>query len=1056
MTREQATRLGHAALTYARFGWAVLPLHSINKDGRCTCGRSECPSPGKHPLTAHGVADASKDPTVIARWWRQWPWANIGIATGAASGFFALDVDGEEGQESLRDLEASHGGLPDTVEALTGGGGRHIFFRYPGSGIGNKVGLAPGLDVRGDGGYICAAPSLHVSGRRYEWEVSSCPEEVPLAEAPEWLLNLIKSNGSGRLAPEDWEAQIPEGQRNIELTRRAGSLLSRGIPPGEVVTMLLAWNEKHCKPPLPEEEVKRIVQSIAGREAAKEHANAETAAEAKVRPELTFRKPWFHPNGKEIRVFVKATLPRAIMSGGHVLAKENVILTDPKSIEAFIAKVSSCYQAVVPEDKRMQEGPIDEEWMQQEITRWLGMLTGADQSPEEEKEPGPLAGTPYAIREDRLCLRKRTDHGTIFIPLSNFVAQVVRDVARDDGAEVAHIFEIEGRLASGEPLPRIAVPEDRFPGMNWVLRWGIGAVITAGQGNRDHLRAAIQLLSRGAVQERVFTHLGWRRLDGRWVFLHAGGAVGADNVLVEPEAESLRSYVLPTDGSPEEAMRASLRLLDIGPPEVTHPLWAAVWRAPTACLLYPTVVFWLYGKTGNFKSTLAALFLSHFGGPFTKDSLPANWLATDNALERLAFLARDVILVVDDYAPEKHPHQGAELDKRVNRLVRQVGNRAARTRLAGDLKARPETPPNALVIATGEQLPLGIASVAARILPVLCKNEKIDVAKLSQAQAEAYLLPQAMRGYLGWLAPRMDELAEALPKRFEELRAKATIEGHARLPEAVAHLCLGTELGTNYAVQLGVLTEAEAGEMRKCCWNALLTLAREHARTLEEERPVAKFIQVLDAIFTQKKGHLVDRADGGRPVLADLFGWQLAEEDDDAHPGGEFLGWADKDGLYLVPEAAFRAVSEYLRAAGGLPVRERTLRDLLIQEGIAEPGEGGRSTRQMRCQGSLKRVLHLRLNSYLSFLQKAGTTGTQPASPTAPTDSPFPPSGNNAGTTAAEVGTPPDGCSHFGGQCSRMFPEGGNAEKLAPQGIEPSVPDVPACGKREGVKLVGI
>ncbi|MBC7106526.1 MAG: hypothetical protein H5T97_11335, partial [Firmicutes bacterium] len=252
--------------------------------------------------------------------------------------------------------------------------------------------------------------------------------------------------------------------------------------------------------------------------------------------------------------------------------------------------------------------------------------------------------------------------------------------------------------------------------------------------------------------------------------------------------------------------------------------------------------------------------------------------------------------MVDDYSPEKHPREAAELDKRVNRLVRQIGNRAARTRLAGDLKARPETPPNALVIATGEQLPLGIASIAARILPVLCEREKIDVAKLSQAQAEAYLLPQAMRGYLEWLAPQMDELAEALPKRFEELRAKATIEGHARLPEAVAHLYLGAELGTSYAVQIGVLTEAEAREIRNRCWDALLALAREHARTLEEERPVAKFIQVLDAIFTQKKGHLVDRADGGRPGLAHLFGWQLAEEDGDAHPGGEFLGWVDKDG----------------------------------------------------------------------------------------------------------------------------------------------------------------
>jgi len=267
----QISKLGQVALAYARrFNWAVLPLHSV-KNGRCTCGKADCPSPGKHPLIPHGVADATKDPATIAAWWKRWPWANIGVATGQASGFFVLDVDGEEGEESLRDLKAQHGKLPDTVEALTGGGGRHLLFRYPeGRSIGNKVAIAPGLDVRGVNGYIVAPPSLHVSGRRYEWEVSSRPTQVEIAEAPEWLLNLVcKSENGGRLAPEDWQCDIPEGGRNNELTRRAGSLLARGIPAGEALTMLLAWNERHCKPPLPEREVRAIVESIAKREAAK-------------------------------------------------------------------------------------------------------------------------------------------------------------------------------------------------------------------------------------------------------------------------------------------------------------------------------------------------------------------------------------------------------------------------------------------------------------------------------------------------------------------------------------------------------------------------------------------------------------------------------------------------------------------------------------------------------------------------------------------------------------------------------------------------------------------
>ena len=120
------------------------------------------------------------------------PDCNIGIATGAVSGFFVLDVDnkdGKDGEASLRELEAKHGLLPTTIEVITGEG-RHAWFRIGEHGaIRNSAGtIAPGLDIRGDGGYVIAPPSIHPSGKRYEWSVDSNDE---FAEAPEWLHELI-------------------------------------------------------------------------------------------------------------------------------------------------------------------------------------------------------------------------------------------------------------------------------------------------------------------------------------------------------------------------------------------------------------------------------------------------------------------------------------------------------------------------------------------------------------------------------------------------------------------------------------------------------------------------------------------------------------------------------------------------------------------------------------------------------------------------------------------------------------------------------------------------
>jgi hypothetical protein len=270
----QNNKLFKSALHYAqKLQWAVLPIHAV-KDGRCTCGKVDCQSPGKHPLTKTGVKDATRDLTIITNWWRRWPWANVGIATGAASGFFVLDVDGPPGAESLRDLEAQHGKLPSTVEQITGGGGRHLLFRYPENlAIGNKVGMAPGLDVRGDGGYIVAPPSVHVSGRVYTWELSSRPGEAELAEAPSWLLGVLKPAGdAGQVAKtsDEWQrlATTPalEGERNGRLTSIAGHLLRRYVNPYLAQELLLAWNERRCSPPLSEAEVLQIVESVAGAE----------------------------------------------------------------------------------------------------------------------------------------------------------------------------------------------------------------------------------------------------------------------------------------------------------------------------------------------------------------------------------------------------------------------------------------------------------------------------------------------------------------------------------------------------------------------------------------------------------------------------------------------------------------------------------------------------------------------------------------------------------------------------------------------------------------------
>ena len=209
---QETTRLDEAALAYVARGWRVFPLHDVTA-GRCSCGQACGADAGKHPRTKHGWQDGSLDQVRVLNWWIRWPTANIGIVTGEASGLVVLDVDLDKGGYSafLRLLDEL--GRPTLLSLVqgTGGGGFHVVYRHPGHRVGNSAkGLrdrfGPGLDVRGDGGYIVAAPSLHRSGRRYAWQSDPA---APLAPWPVQLDQLLvavehEQQAGGRV--EDMEA----------------------------------------------------------------------------------------------------------------------------------------------------------------------------------------------------------------------------------------------------------------------------------------------------------------------------------------------------------------------------------------------------------------------------------------------------------------------------------------------------------------------------------------------------------------------------------------------------------------------------------------------------------------------------------------------------------------------------------------------------------------------------------------------------------------------------------------------------------------------------------
>jgi len=263
------TKLQHA-LHYASLNIPVLPLHYITDTGVCSCGKlkgdPKC-KPGKHPLgrlVPHGLTDASTDEATLRQWFDGKPY-NIGICTGDVSSFFVLDRDDRDGgDKSLAELEANHSPLPTTLTQQTGNGVHYLFKMPTGREVRNSAKkLAPGLDIRGTGGYIVAAPSIHETGRTYTWLDCDLPTRELIADAPSWLLHLIDTTGKPNMAITNavaalssgagfyWPDKIADGQgREDFIIRGAGHLRAKGLDQSVINGILMDYNRVHIDPPL--------------------------------------------------------------------------------------------------------------------------------------------------------------------------------------------------------------------------------------------------------------------------------------------------------------------------------------------------------------------------------------------------------------------------------------------------------------------------------------------------------------------------------------------------------------------------------------------------------------------------------------------------------------------------------------------------------------------------------------------------------------------------------------------------------------------------------------
>ncbi|SMB82678.1 Bifunctional DNA primase/polymerase, N-terminal [Desulfonispora thiosulfatigenes DSM 11270] len=818
----------------------------------------------------------------LDEWGTKYPNSNVGLVLGQASGLVGIDADGQKGIARLK--EVSNGDLPDTWSFKTPGGGIRLLYRIPKGLVPKKYvesleGEHNELALLGEGQQTIMPPSIHPNGKEYFWMKGKGPSSIEVAEAPQWMIDLM----TGKKPKEQKKAS----QKAAKKPKEAVGVLERLA--GKCPLFQESWKEQQAQG-ISEEDWHnwmRLLVNAGQHEAAK----------------LFSKSSDKHDERSDARSL--SLIAETDENGTGPMVRCSTFGCGEETIEG-------CHSTLNLNDEEITNSPGS-------------FIRNMMDGPTLPTDP---VYQPYIQALDSVDDYTIDHHGNLCsfdkkgnpFTVANFVARPTMEVIRDDGVTEDRTFRIEGVLKDAKPLPAIDVSASEFPIMSWVLKnWGIEASIRAGQNRKDLCRDAVQNMAKEVVQHRIFTHLGWCQLDdGSWVYLHSEGCIGAENITVEVEKELAR-YALPSEiRDAKKAAETSFSLLKIAPLDITIPLLALVYLSPLVEVLRkagiePNFILWLHGLTGSRKTSLSLAFLAHFGAEFISKNPPASFKDTANALEKRSFVTKDTLLLIDDYHPEASRYEAQKMAQTAQRILRMFGDRIGRGRLKSTTEFQKTYAPRGMGLVTGEDLPQGQSSVA-RFIGAEIKSGDVDLKMLTKIQNDGLLLSEAMVGYIKWLMPKMDDLPEILLEQFQEKREQFQKNAaHGRLGEAAAWLYLAYDLMLGYMESLDVTSSDEVKEMLGEAEDVLVSLVQKQGGQVNQERPEQIFTRILGELLSMSKVRI-------DPIKKSTSHYEFDSI------AGEHIGWSDETFYYLLPDATYNAVVKFLASRGeAFPVKDRTL-----------------------------------------------------------------------------------------------------------------------------------
>ena len=851
-----------------------------------------CAPKGKKPIESGWQNSKSTTMEDYYRWIQKNPNINIGMLTGKSSGVIGIDADGEEGRKHLEKI--SKGDLPDTAKFTTPGGGIRLLYKYP-----NHIELKTKVDrLEGEHSEVCfmsdgkqtlLPPSIHPNGGRYEW--INAPWDIEIAEMPKWMIDYMTVKNKKNSYIESNKAISTSKDTTISdryiLNKLANSCTSfRNL-------CIHQKKEGLC------EETWFKVSSM--------FCNCGLSSTA-----LRFSAMSSKHNERSIRRIEElkdksygniSCIDMGCDASDIMTCFGTLVKDDKDQITNSPAMMINNYKLLSPPTKEIYK----------DITKKFTKIK--DYTPDKN-------GRIYRYTKDGPRI------------ISNFIINPKSEIIKTDGCDSESKLILEGILEGGVKLPEVEISMEEFIKMDWITqRWGIRPTISPGRNMKDYLKDCVQQISKDIDINTIYSHTGWTVQDNKYIYLHSKGGIGSDNINTDIPLE-LSGYSFPKEvRDKKEAIDLSLETLNLAKHDITIPLLSMTYLAPLVGLIAegnrtPNFVLWVYGLTGSRKTSASLAFLNHFGN-FSSNIPPASFKDTANAIELKAHTLKDSLLLIDDYHPNIDGSDARKLASTAERILRMYGDRVGRSRMRAVTTLNKTYKPRGMAIVTGEDLPKG-ASSTARYIGVEIKREDINLDILSKLQKEHKKLAEAMAIYIDWISKNVELVQSFIDEKFDELKIKYKEETtHGRINDAVIWLSISFELLLTFLYEYMFICDDEIEELRLSNEQVIKNILKNQEALYRNQEVELMFIDALEEMINLGKLCLL-------PVKKQKDNNQII-----SNYAGKFIGYYDKEFLYLYDSTMYAEVETFLKGKGqSISVSVNTLLKMLRDKNYIKTEEG--------------------------------------------------------------------------------------------------------------------